>query len=194
MTLAFIGFGSNLGNGRQLVLSAWKRLGSEENVAPLRLSSLYVSEAVGMVSASLFTNAVGMVETELGPLALLHLLLQVEAEHGRTRDVDAQGYQDRFLDLDLLYYGDTVCLLPELVLPHPHITSRLFVLAPLAEIKPCFQDPASGQTTEEMYQHLLCRMQRGEVPAQSISRERAGEGVPAGSPEVSGPPPAGKEE
>jgi len=175
MTLAFIGFGSNLGNGRQLVLSAWKRVGAEEKVVPLQLSSLYVTEAVGMVSASLFTNAVGMVETELGPSALLHLLLQVETEHGRVRDVDGAGYQDRFLDLDLLYCGNTVCLLPELILPHPHVASRLFVLAPLAEIEPCFQDPLSGQTVEEMYQQLLARIERGEVPSQSISRgERAG--------------------
>jgi len=170
MTLAFLGFGSNLGDGRQLVQSAWNRLAAEERVVPLQLSSLYVTEAVGMVSSSLFTNAVGMVETELGPLELLHLLLRVETEHGRERDGDAAGYQDRSLDLDLLYFGDTVCRLPELILPHPHIASRLFVLAPLAQIEPCFRDPLSGQTVEEMYQQLLCRIQRGEVPAQSISR------------------------
>ena len=181
MTLAFIGFGSNLGNGRQLVLSAWKRVCAEEKVIPLRLSSLYVSEAVGMVSAPLFTNAVGVVETELGPSELLHLLLRIETEHGRVRDADGTGYQDRFLDLDLLYHGDTVCLLPELILPHPHIASRLFVLAPLAEIEPCFEDPVSGRTVEEMYQQLLCRMEQGEIPSQSISRgDGQDEGCPAG--------------
>ena len=182
MTLAFIGFGSNLGNGRQLVLSAWKRVCAEEKVVPLRLSSLYVSEAVDMVlSAPLFTNAVGVVETELGPSELLHLLLRIETEHGRVRDADGTGYQDRFLDLDLLYHGDTVCLLPELILPHPHIASRLFVLAPLAEIEPCFEDPVSGRTVEEMYQQLLCRMEQGEIPSQSISRgDGQDEGCSAG--------------
>ena len=127
-----------------------------------------------MVSSSLFTNAVGMVETELGPSELLHLLMQIETEHGRVRDADVAGYQDRFLDLDLLYCGDTVCCLPELILPHPHIGSRLFVLAPLVEITPCLQDPLSGLTVEKMYQQLLDRIEQGKIPSQTISRiERA---------------------
>lgn len=169
-TLAFIGFGSNLGNGRQLVLSAWNRLAVEKQVAPRQLSSLYVTEAVGMTSRSLFTNGVGMVETELEPLELLHLLLQVETEHGRQRDIHASGYQDRFLDLDLLYFGDTVSSSPELLLPHPHIASRLFVLAPLAQIAPWFQDPLTGQRVEVLYQQLLMQIQQGKIPAQGISR------------------------
>jgi 2-amino-4-hydroxy-6-hydroxymethyldihydropteridine diphosphokinase len=174
-TLAFIGFGSNLGNGRQLVLSAWNRLATEERVVPRRLSSLYMSEAVGMASRSLFTNGVGMVETQLEPLELLRLLLQVETEHGRLRDIHASGYQDRLLDLDLLYFGDTVSSSSELNLPHPHIASRLFVLAPLAQIAPWFQDPLTGQTVEVLYQQLLLQIQQGAVPAQSISRlEQAG--------------------
>ncbi len=173
-TQAFIGFGSNLGNGRQLVLSAWNRLAVEKMVTPCQLSSLYVTEAVGMTSRSLFTNGVGMVETELGPLELLRLLLQVETEHGRLRDVHASGYQDRFLDLDLLYFGDTVSSSPELLLPHPHIANRLFVLAPLAQIAPWFRDPLTGQTVEVLYQQLLLQIQQGKVPAQGITRiERA---------------------
>jgi 2-amino-4-hydroxy-6-hydroxymethyldihydropteridine diphosphokinase len=169
-TQAFIGFGSNLGNGRQLILSAWNRLAVEKQVAPRQLSSLYVTEAVGMTSRSLFTNGVGMVETELKPLELLHLLLQVETEHGRQRDIHASGYQDRILDLDLLYFGDTVSSSPELLLPHPHIASRLFVLAPLAQIAPWFQDPLTGQTVDVLYQQLLMQIQQGKVPAQGISR------------------------
>jgi 2-amino-4-hydroxy-6-hydroxymethyldihydropteridine diphosphokinase len=174
---AFIGLGSNLGNGRQLILSAWNRLAAEEMVVPLRLSSLYVTEAVGMASRSLFTNGVAMVETGLGPMELLHLLLQVETEHGRMRDADAVGYQDRFLDLDLLYFGGTVWNSPELLLPHPHIASRLFVLAPLAEIASSFQDPVTGLTVEVMYQQLLARIEQGEIPPQPISRMERDEGL-----------------
>lgn len=169
-TRAFIGLGSNLGHGTRLVLSAWQRLAEEEMVVPLRLSSLYVSEAVGMASRSLFTNGVAMVETGLGPMELLHRLLQVEKEHGRLRRADAVGYQDRFLDLDLLYFGATVLNSPELSLPHPRIASRLFVLAPLVELDPGFQDPVTGLTVEEMYQQLLRRIEQGKVPPQPISR------------------------
>ncbi|MDD3815186.1 MAG: 2-amino-4-hydroxy-6-hydroxymethyldihydropteridine diphosphokinase, partial [Desulfocapsaceae bacterium] len=161
---------SNLGNGRHLLLSAWNRLAVEESVVPLRLSSLYVSEAVGMDSRALFTNAVGMVETVLEPTELLRLLLQVETEHGRLRDADAVGYQDRFLDLDLLYFGGTVWNTAELVLPHPHISNRLFVLAPLVEIAPWFHDPVTGLTAEEMYQQLLARIEQGKILPQPISR------------------------
>lgn len=174
-TQAFIGFGSNLGNGRQLVLSAWNRLAVEEMVAPRKLSSLYVTEAVGMASRSLFTNGVGMVETELEASELLHLLLQIETEHGRRRNVQASGYLDRFLDLDLLYFGETVINTPELILPHPHIASRLFVLAPLVEIAPGFQDPLTGQTVAVLYQQLLLQIQQGKIPAQGISRIERGD-------------------
>lgn len=170
MTLAVIGFGSNLGNGPQIVQGAWTRFSLEPKIVPLQLSALYVAEAVGMVSSSLFTNAVGLVETELGPAELLHLLLQVEMEYGRVRNKDAAGYQDRFLDLDLLYFGELVCQLPDLILPHPHIASRLFVLAPLAQLIPNFNDPVSGQTAEQMYQQLLAGIEKGDLPAQHISR------------------------
>ncbi len=170
MTLAVIGFGSNLGNGPHLVQSAWTRFSLEPKIAPLQLSALYVTEAVGMVSSSLFTNAVGLIDTDLDPSELLHLLLQVEREYGRVRDTDEEGYQDRFLDLDLLYFGEIVCQLPDLILPHPHIASRLFVLAPLAQLLPDFNDPVSGQTAEQMYQLLLSRIEKGDLPAQHISR------------------------
>lgn len=176
-TRAFIGLGSNLGNGRQLILSAWRRLALEEMVVPLRLSSLYVTEAVGMASRSLFTNGVAMVETRLAPTELLHLLLQVEKEHGRLRTAGAVGYQDRFLDLDLLYFGGTVWSSAELILPHPHIAGRLFVLAPLVEIAPTFQDPVTGLTVEVMYRQLLARIEQGKVPEQPISRMERAEGL-----------------
>jgi len=168
MTRAYIGFGSNLGNGKELVLSAWRRLAIPGKVVLLKLSSLYVTEAVGLVSQSLFTNAVGEVETDLQPYELLHLLLAVEKEHGRRRDDAALGYQDRTLDLDLLYFGATVDCTPGLTLPHPRLTDRLFVLVPLAEIAPDFQDPVTGRTVKEMVQQLLLHIAQGVVPSQCV--------------------------
>lgn len=168
MIRAYIGFGSNLGNGREQVLSAWSRLAIPEKVVLHKLSSLYVSEAVGLVSQSLFTNAVGEVETDLQPLELLHLLLEVEKEHGRRRDVDAAGYQDRTLDLDLLYFGATLYSTAELTLPHPRIADRLFVLVPLAEIAPEFQDPVTGITVKNMVQQLMLQIAQGGMPPQSV--------------------------
>lgn len=169
-TLAVIGFGSNLGQGQELIRSAWKRLTTFKNIVPHKLSSLYATEAVGMTSSFLFTNGVGLVETRYDPHELLHCLLQVEAEHGRLRDPESGGYQDRFLDLDLLYFGDTILNTPQLRVPHPHIGSRLFVLAPLVEIAPELLDPLTGSTVTTMYQQLLLLIQQGEVKTQSISR------------------------
>jgi 2-amino-4-hydroxy-6-hydroxymethyldihydropteridine diphosphokinase len=168
MIRAYIGFGSNLGNGRELVLSAWSRLAIPEKVVLHKLSSFYITEAVGLVSQSLFTNAVGEVETDLQPLELLHLLLELEKEHGRRRDVDAAGYQDRTLDLDLLYFGATLYSTPELTLPHPRIADRLFVLVPLAEIAPEFQDPVTGITVKNMVQQLILQIAQGGMPPQSV--------------------------
>ncbi len=167
---AVIGFGSNLGDGRRLVVSAWSRLAAQDKVIPIQLSSLYASEAVGMVSRYSFTNAVGLVETDCSPTELLHLLLAIEEEHGRRRDGDAVGYQDRSLDLDLLYFGEIVTSSPELTLPHPHIAARLFVLAPLAEIAPGLQDPRTGLTVREMARQLVMRIEQGIVPPQPIVR------------------------
>jgi 2-amino-4-hydroxy-6-hydroxymethyldihydropteridine diphosphokinase len=171
---AFIGFGSNLGDGPRLIQSAWNRLAALEKLIPVQLSSLYVTQAVGMVSQFPFTNAVGVVETGCTPTELLHLLLAMEKEHGRRREVGAAGYQDRSLDLDLLYFGGTVYSTPELSLPHPHLGGRLFVLAPLAEVAPDFVDPLTGLTAQEMARRLVSRIERGDVPPQPVFRLEPG--------------------
>lgn len=170
MTRAFIGFGSNIGDGPRLIQSAWKRLAVPEKVEPRKLSSLYVSEAVDMISPFPFTNAVGMVETVYTAAELLHLFFEVEEEHGRHRDGNAAGYQDRTLDLDLLYFGETVGCSSELCLPHPRVAERLFVLMPLAEIAPEFQDPATGLTAAEMLRQLVSRIEQGIVQPQPVER------------------------
>lgn len=168
--MAVIGFGSNLGDGVSLLLGAWKRLTEGPDVRGLRLSPLFRSEAVGMVSQTLFTNGVGLVETRLDPSGLLRRLMDIETEYGRRRDPKRPGYQDRYLDLDLLYFGDTICRTSELILPHPAVPDRMFVLAPLVEIAPDLVDPASGMTVFQMFQGLFRKIQQGEVPAQRLER------------------------
>ncbi len=122
-----------------------------------------------------FTNAVGMVETELDPLELLHLLLHIEVEHGRqrvnhhSRNGETTGYHDRSLDLDLLSFGGTISHELELHLPHPRMSGRLFVLVPLSEIAPTFRDPVTGLTSTEMRQQLLERIDQGDELPQTIT-------------------------
>jgi len=165
----FIGMGSNLGNSPETLLAAWEMLGQDRKIHLVALSSPYVSAPVDMHSQHWFTNAVGELRTALGPEELLAKLMEVEAVLGRVRDEQAFGYQDRTIDLDLLYYGEEQQDDPELVLPHPHLHDRLFVLSPLEEIAPDFFDNSRGKTVRELKEQLEIRMDNGTVRRQEIS-------------------------
>ena len=145
---AFIGLGSNLGDGQGNLLTAWQRLGEVTGITLNRLSSPYRTEPVNMDTDHWFTNAVGEITTTLSPTELLDAMLAIEAEMGRDRTLT----QDRPVDLDLLYYGDLMIQSLALTVPHPRIASRLFVLAPLAELAPEHVHPRLGRTSLE-----LCR-------------------------------------
>ncbi len=146
MALVFVGLGSNLGNGHANLQEAWQRLGVCSGIIPLSISNPYLSEPVGMESTHWFTNAVGGVETKLLPEELLVEMLRIELDMGRDRSVG----KDRSIDLDILYYDDLVCQSPSLVLPHPELHNRLFVLAPLGELSPDHLHPIRRESTSQM--------------------------------------------
>lgn len=150
MNTVYIGLGSNLGNSRQILLDAWKSLGERPGIRLGRLSSPYRTEPVGMVSSNWFINAAGEVTTNFEPLQLLHILLAVEKEFGRIREPAAKQYRDRSLDLDLLLYGQHILNRKDLVLPHPGLEHRLFVLCPLAEIAPGYIHPLLHRTIRDL--------------------------------------------
>ena len=156
MVTAYIGLGSNLGNCRENLLQAWARLGEVEGVKLLVLSSPYRSEPVGMESTNWFINAVGSLQTTLQPEELLAEMLAVEASLGRKRDLKGKP-EDRSLDLYLLYWGDRICDDPKVVLPHPEIANRLFVLLPLAEIGPELIHPVFKKISLEMLQECMAK-------------------------------------
>ncbi len=159
MTLAFIGMGSNLGDGRRNLRAAWEYLGRQPGVQLLAISSPYLTrpvpkpewQATGRrLGEQFFTNAVGVLESRLAPLELLRIMHQVEKTLGRNR----LQSPDRSVDLDLLYFDDLVLEGAELILPHPEIAKRLFVLAPLEELAPDRPHPILGLTTRQMRQRL----------------------------------------
>ena len=163
----FIGLGSNLGDGPAIVSTAWQTIGEEARITTVAISRPYVSSPVGMDSRHWFTNCVGELKTDLTAQELLRTLLGIEAAFGRTRDENLTGYQDRVLDLDILYFGDLSLNEPGLILPHPRIAKRLFVLSPLAEIAPEWQ--GGGEVSvRQMEQSLLDRMRRNQIPMQEI--------------------------
>jgi len=138
---AFIGLGANLGEPEAQVRRAIAALGTLPRTRLLAASSLYRSAPVGVGEQPDFINAVAQIETALSARALLEELLTAEARFGRERPSPGAP---RTLDLDLLLYGDEVIAVPGLVVPHPRMHERAFVLMPLAEIAPEVSIPRQG--------------------------------------------------
>ncbi|MDH3360050.1 MAG: 2-amino-4-hydroxy-6-hydroxymethyldihydropteridine diphosphokinase [Desulfobulbaceae bacterium] len=151
MALAFIGLGSNLGDGRAYLKEAWQRLGKTKGIMVLALSSPYETAPVGMQSKQWFTNAAGAIDTKLSPEELLTTLLEIEQSLGRDR---SKG-EDRTVDLDLLLYDDLILHKEELEIPHPEMSHRLFVLAPLEELAPDHLHPQAELTIRQMRRNLV---------------------------------------
>ncbi len=166
----WLGLGSNLGNSQQILQGAWKTLGNEPDVSLVVLSSPYASAPVGMTSDNRFVNAAGIIKTGRDPSSLLRLLQQVEKGFGRDKKTGSAGYQDRLLDLDILYFDNTQSSTRELQLPHPQIANRLFVLSPLVEIDPQHRDPSTHKTVAQMHSELLLKIENGETIFQEIER------------------------
>ncbi len=143
MTMAYISIGSNLGN-RLLYLQqgihACSRIGRVHSI-----STVVETPAMGF-DGNPFLNACFSIATALSAPELMQQLLAVERQHGRTRSATV-GYQNRTLDLDLLFYDDLVLNEATLTLPHPSMEKRRFVLQPLAEIAPNKLHPILQKTT-----------------------------------------------
>lgn len=134
--LAYIGLGSNLGDRPATLTGALRALASLPQTRLLRQSTWFENPAVGIVDGRDFLNGVAEIETTLAPRALLTRLHEIERAHGRTRERKGvgQGYSDRTLDLDLLLYGEERISEEGLMVPHPRMYEREFVLAPLREL------------------------------------------------------------
>ena len=142
MARAYVGLGSNMGDRERMIWSAVHMLAFNPEVDVVAVSSLRETDPVGVLEQPRFLNAAIAVETDLGPRALLDLLLSVERELGRTREGPRFG--PRTIDLDLLLYGDEVVDEPCLLVPHPRLHERRFVLEPLAELDPELAVPGRG--------------------------------------------------
>ena len=141
MILAYVGLGANLGEPRRQIEKALSDLRGIPRTRLLQSSSLYRSAPLGYVHQPEFINAVAQVRTDLTAPQLLSELQAIEARHGRSRSFpDAP----RTLDLDLLLYGDAIVAEKDLLIPHPRMHERAFVLQPLLEIAPETAIPGRG--------------------------------------------------
>ena len=151
MPLAAIAIGSNLDSSAgdrpaniRLAVEHLQTIGSV-----LATSSFYDTAPVGYLDQPRFLNAAVLIETALEPLELLERLLAIERTMGRDRSLTvAKG--PRVIDLDLILFGDIVMQTEALVLPHPAMRERRFVLEPLAEIAPGMVNPVTGKTIQEL--------------------------------------------
>jgi 2-amino-4-hydroxy-6-hydroxymethyldihydropteridine diphosphokinase len=141
---AYIALGSNLGDRRQNISDALLMLQRGEAVAVRQVSNILENPAVGGPPDSpAFLNAAAEVSTSLGSHALLHRMIEIERELGRTRRL---RWEPRTIDLDLLLFDNQIISSQELVVPHPLMHERRFVLEPLAEIAPHAVHPVLQMT------------------------------------------------
>ena len=152
MAKAYIGLGTNIGNKRRNLIIAAALL-AERAGDVLSISSFYETEPWGFESDNTFLNAALLLETELEPLQLLSLTQEIEKEMGRTQKSDG-AYHDRIIDLDILLYD--LCVINEaaLVVPHPLMHKRQFVMEPLAEIAPMLVHPVLNKTMLELAEEI----------------------------------------
>lgn len=145
---AYVGLGSNLGARERWLCAAVSALRDTPGVRDLVLSSLYETRHVGPDAQAPHLNAVARLETCLSPRALLERLLAIEQQAGRERG--PLRHAPRTLDLDLLLFEDRRIDEPGLVVPHPRLHLRGFVLEPLCELAPQLVHPVLGETIEAL--------------------------------------------
>ena len=141
MAIAFIGLGGNVGDTRQILTDAVFCLAQIPSIKVLASSCFYISSPVDAPGGDYINNVIS-VSTSLDPLSLLHACQSVENDFGRERPYDRAP---RTLDIDLLIYDDVECNDPELIIPHPRIAERMFVLLPLLELAPDIELPNHGK-------------------------------------------------
>lgn len=157
---AYISLGSNIGNKEQNVSDAVLLIARTDGIRVCRKSSLYITAPWGKTDQEDFVNQVIEIETERLPLDLLHVLQEIEIKLGRLR---IEKWGPRKIDLDILLYGQESIHLQELIVPHPYMFERLFVLIPLQEIEPELVFPDGSRIKE-----VLDRVSQQEEAEHSI--------------------------
>lgn len=137
-TIVYIGLGSNLGNKEDNIKKAILLL--QEKYKTNQISSLYASEPWGYNSDSHFFNAVICITTNESPISVFNYLKMIESKLGRIKK-NTDRYEDRIIDLDILFYGIEIIENEIITIPHKEIHNRRFVLDPLNELAPDFIHP-----------------------------------------------------
>jgi 2-amino-4-hydroxy-6-hydroxymethyldihydropteridine diphosphokinase len=152
--IAFIGIGANMGNPAAACREALSKLAEIPGSRFLRASPLYRTEPVGPQEQAWFINAAAEIRTDLSPRQLFLALKEIEQRMGRTAGT---RWGPRVIDLDLLLYGQSIVREEGLVIPHPELHRRRFVLVPLAGLASYTVHPAFGITIGGLLERLADR-------------------------------------
>ena len=147
----YLGIGSNIGDSKELLEEALRKIGEHPLCRELRASSFITTKPYGYTDQPDFLNCAAELETLLSPRALLAFLHEAEQEAGRERTV---RWGPRTLDLDILFYDDLVLDSEDLTIPHVDLHNRRFVLEPMAELAPFLRHPLRGETVAQMLERL----------------------------------------
>jgi 2-amino-4-hydroxy-6-hydroxymethyldihydropteridine diphosphokinase len=155
MNSAYIGIGSNLGNRHENISSALELMANHSSINVIAKSNWYETPALTKddQKQSNYLNGAARIGTTLDPIELLDELQSIECKLGRPKNHNV--WQPRIIDLDILLYEKLVMKTDRLILPHPEMTKRLFVLKPLCDIAPDLVHPMTGHTVKELMQKCL---------------------------------------
>ncbi|HEY4291094.1 MAG TPA: 2-amino-4-hydroxy-6-hydroxymethyldihydropteridine diphosphokinase [Puia sp.] len=146
MNISYLLIGGNQGERTAQLALAREKIAARTGRL-LRVSSLYETAAWGKTDQASFLNQALKLETRLEASVLIDVVLNIEQQMGRQR---LERYGSRIIDIDILFFNDTILRLPNLVIPHPEIQNRRFVLTPMAEIAPLLIHPILGLNIEQL--------------------------------------------
>ncbi|NDV96672.1 2-amino-4-hydroxy-6-hydroxymethyldihydropteridine diphosphokinase [Dysgonomonas sp. 521] len=160
--IVYLGLGSNLGDRGENLENAIDNI--EERIGEIvATSAFYVTEPVGFQSDNQFLNAACKVETGLSPTEVLETAQAIEREMGRHSKSVNKEYTDRIIDIDILLFDDKILESPDLVLPHPHLHERTFVLYPLAEIAGDYVHPVFCKSISQLKDSVPASLPQPQV-------------------------------
>ncbi len=153
MAIAYLSLGSNKGDRIGYVQQAASLLGMDEKITIVRTSAFYESEPWNMNTKNWFVNAVVEIKTQYSPQELLVACQRIECQLGRT-PIEKGQYQDRTIDIDILFYNKEIINEENLTIPHKYVHLRAFTLVPMMELNSDFVHPVLHKTIEEMHNDL----------------------------------------
>ena len=151
--VVLLSLGSNLGDKQKNIEIAYDKI--RERIGNIvSVSAFYVSNAVGFQSDNLFVNSVCEVNTDLDIFTVVAITQEIEKEIGREEKSCNDVYSDRLIDIDILLVDNLIFESPELIIPHPKMHLREFVLVPMCDIAPDVVHPVLGKSMRELKENL----------------------------------------